>query len=180
MSLAKKNASRQCTTSDVEELGAALIDIANRYPTRFLTERDFYPLVVAYLHGLFPRVKVEHKVRSGAIDFRLGGMNPSVIELAVAPRALRDANAPDLIFPGHDSATQLYATQNRRELNKLSEVPQSKAKMRYLLLVDFCAFDQDDMKDKYEREASNLGMRNPVYIVHVSRSATNSYTLRRR
>jgi hypothetical protein len=56
--MAKKNTqespstnSRQCTTSDVEQLGAALIEVADQYPTRYLTERDFFPLVVAYLHA---------------------------------------------------------------------------------------------------------------------------------
>jgi hypothetical protein len=31
----------------------------------------------------------------------------------------------------------LYATQNRSELKKLGLVPQAKARMRYLLLLDF-------------------------------------------
>lgn len=184
--MAKKNSqtmpstSRQCTTDDVKQLGAALIDIADQYPTRFLTERDFFPLVVAYLHGRFPGVSAEHAVANGAIDFRLGGMNPSVIELAVAPRALQDAAFTDLHFPGHANAPQLYATQNKTELKKLGAMPQTKAKRRYLILLDFRAFDQGDMKAKYEEQAGKLGLKNPVCVVHVSRSATSSYTLRRR
>jgi len=172
--------SRLCTTDDVSELGQALLRIADEFPTTFLTERDFYPLVGAYLYGRFPGVSMEHKVKSGAIDFRLGGMNPSVIELVVAPRALRDDADPGFRFPGHRAATQLYPTQNRSELKKLAGMPQSKAKKRYLLLLDFRAFDPTDLWVKYGNEARRIGLRNPVCVVHVSRKETQAHTLRRR
>ncbi len=171
--------SRLCTIPDIEQLGAALIEVADRYPTRYLTERDFFPLIVAYLHGRFPGVSAEHAVDEGAIDFRLGGTNPSAIELAVAPRMLADSFFTTLHFPGHGKATQLYATQNRTELKKLGAMPQSKAKMRYLLLLDFRGFDQVEMRRKYEAEGRSLKLQNPVCVLHVSRDQTMSYTLRR-
>lgn len=170
---------RLCTTEDVKQLGAALIKVADQYPTRFLTERDFFPLVVAYLHGRFPGVSAEHAVEQGAIDFRLGGTNPSVIELAVAARALQDAAFTTLHFPGHASATQLYASQNRSELAKLGRVSQTRARKRYLLLLDFRGFDQEETKLKYRNLVSSIGLGNPVCVVHVSRDVTSSYTLRR-
>lgn len=180
--MTKKSApstSKLCSTADVSQLGTALIDVADQYPTRFLTERDFCPLVAAYLHGRFPGVSAEHAVKSGAIDFRIGGTNPSVIELVVASRKLRDAGYTELRFPGHKTGTQLYPTQNTSELKKLGAVPQSQAKLRYLLLLDFWGFDQDKLKSKYQQQAGKLGLANPVCVVHASRGRVDAYTLRR-
>ena len=100
-------------TQDVVDLGKALMDLGDRYPTRFLTERDFFPLVVAYLHGRVPNVKPEAIIGDGQVDFRLGGKNGSLIELVVAPRQLRDPNADDVHFPGHKNATQLFAATKK-------------------------------------------------------------------
>lgn len=172
---------KQFTTDDVTSLGKMLIEVADRYPLQYLTERDFFPLVCAYMKGRVPRLHPEVAVDSGAIDFRIGGSNPSVIELAVAPRAFADPHAPATVFPGHSAATQLYATQNGTELKKLSAVPQSRAKMRYLLLVDFrSAFEKAQLKALYEKTASTTGIANPVKVVYVARNNDFVFTLRRR
>jgi hypothetical protein len=171
--------SKSLTRESVEQLGKALVAIADDYPTTFLTERDFFPLVVGYLHGRFPKVSTEHAVDSGKIDFRIGGTNPSVIELAVVPRHLEDLHRKGLRFPGHNIGTQIYASQNRTELKKLGDVPQERAKKRYLLLLDFQAFDPDDLKTQYNAEAQKMGLKNPVCIVHVARAGTRTYTLRK-
>lgn len=119
----RKQDGRHCRIRDVEELGKALIAVADEYPTRFLTEKDFFPLVRAYLHGRFPGVESEHRVKSGAIDFRIGGTNPSLLELAVAPRALADKCHAEQKFPGHGAAPQLCVSQNSPELRKLAREP---------------------------------------------------------
>lgn len=49
--------------------------------------------------------------------------------------------------------------------------------MRYLLLLDFRAFDKEEMQSKYVAEAKKLRLDNPVCVVHVSRGAVKSYSL---
>lgn len=122
----------------------------------------------------------EHSVDDGLIDFRVGGTNPSVIELAVAPRQIGDLIRPTTVFPGHAAATQLYASQNRTEIVKLNAIPFSQAKTRYMLLLDFRGFDSDVLFSKYENLANSVGISNPVAVVHVSHSGSKKRTLRRR
>ncbi len=87
---------KSLTLEDVKALGAALIDVADLYALQYRTERDFFPLIVAYLHGRVPKVTTEFgKAKYGRVDFRIGGHNPALLELAVAPRALADINHTD-------------------------------------------------------------------------------------
>ena len=130
---------KSLTISDVIALGETLVALGNQYPLTYRTERDFFPLVMAYLRGRVPTLKPEAQVEDGRVDFRVGGTNPAYLELAVAPRALQDPDFPALVIPGHGAPTQLYASQNTTELQKLRAIPQSKAKNRYLLLIDFRA-----------------------------------------
>jgi hypothetical protein len=54
-----------------------LIHAANCYPLKYLTEKDFFPLVVAYLSGRVPKVQPEAPVNASKnkskskVDFRL-------------------------------------------------------------------------------------------------------------
>jgi hypothetical protein len=64
---------KKLTIADVHSLGRVLIDVANLYPTRFLTERDFFPSVVTYLTGRIPSVETEVASSEGNIDFQLKG-----------------------------------------------------------------------------------------------------------
>ncbi|MBI5066937.1 MAG: hypothetical protein HZB56_01770 [Deltaproteobacteria bacterium] len=172
-----KQSARLCATSDVVDLGKALIAVADEYPTQFLTERDFFSLARAYLHGRFPGVSAEHRVKEGAIDFRLGGTNPSVLELAVAPRALADACHKQQRFPGHISATQLYASQNRSELRKLARVAQAKARKRYLLLLDLRGLDHQDLKAGYLKWSARRRGGSPIRVVHVRRDSERHFVI---
>jgi hypothetical protein len=92
---------------------------------RFITEEDFYPLVEAYLHGRVPKVQEEYAVEDGWIDFRVGNTtNPAYLELAVSPRQLLDRGVTDAVI-GEKSTTNktaLYGSQNKTELQKLSQL----------------------------------------------------------
>jgi hypothetical protein len=57
--MAKVLGSKILTIADVLDLGRALINTANIYPLSFVTEKDFFPLVVAYLTGRVPALKTE-------------------------------------------------------------------------------------------------------------------------
>lgn len=157
------------TREVVAALGKSLIEIADNFPTRFLSERDFFPLVIAYLSGRVPNLTTEVAIEEGDIDFRTGGPNPALLELAVAPREIRDANRPNLRFPGHGAATQLYASQNNPELKKLFSVPQSKAKNRYLLLLDLRdGHDLKKLEASYRTKAKKLIRNGPIRVFYVS------------
>ena len=99
------SAHKKLTISDVMGLGRALVDTANLYPTQFLTERDFFPVVVMYLNGRVPGVTAEVAATEGTIDFRLTGPNPIWLELAVQPRALSDSIFQNSRFPATTSRT---------------------------------------------------------------------------
>lgn len=170
--------SKSLNIQDVVDLGIALLEVADKYPTRYLTERDFAPLVIAYLKGRVPKIQTEVSTTGGDIDFRVGGTNPALLELAVAPRALKDSCAPDVAFPGHGKATQLYATQNKSELKKLLAITQAQAKGRFLLLLDLMdAHTKDRLKELYAAEAVKLPSIRPARIVYVSRNKTFHFSV---
>jgi len=168
-----KAKNKSLTIEDVCTLGSALIEIADLYPLTYRTERDFFPLVLAYLHGRVPCTQTEVGATNGKIDFRIGGPNPAVLELAVAPRALSDPDHPPQTFPGHKLTTQLYASQNRTELQKLKKIPQTKAKNRYLLLLDLRgAHDFVKLKAGYETQLPRFSGGSAVRAVYVKRNQT--------
>lgn len=170
---------KSLTISDAKALGQALIEVADTYPTRFLTETDFYPLVVAYLRGRVPALKPEAIVVGGSVDFRVGGPNPALLELAVAPRELRDGCQDALKFPGHGRAPQLHASQNKSELKKLRAVPQSQAKNRYLLLLDFRGtLDPRKLRESYTATAAKVApSQNVIRVVYVSRDRAFDFAI---
>jgi hypothetical protein len=164
--------------ADVTALGQALIAIADRYPLRFLTERDFFPIVEAYLHGRVPQMRAEALVSDGKVDFRIGQRNPVLLELVVAPRAFVDPGAPEIRFAGHEGSTQLYATGNKSELRKLASVPQSQARTRYLLLVDLRAkHDYERLRAQYLKELPRGQGHNPVRVVYATRGEVRSFVV---
>ncbi|MCC6426244.1 MAG: hypothetical protein IT435_05435 [Phycisphaerales bacterium] len=166
----KANKHRSLTQEIVESLGAFLVELADKYPLTFLTERDFYPAVIAYLYQLVPGVTTESVVDKGKVDFRTGGPNPGLLELAVAPRMLQDHDDPTMPFPGHGEATQLYAVQNKPELAKLTAVPQAQAKNRYLLLLDIQKKHEfDKLKTQYLKELPRDGKSFAVQVCYVKR-----------
>lgn len=167
-------AHKKLTIADVLGLGRALIETANLYPTRFLTERDFFPLVAAYLNGRVPALKAEVAAEGGTIDFHLKGANPTWLELAVQPRALCDKNFPELPFAGHRFKNTLYASQNRAELRKLMQEPQGKT--RFLLLVDLSVgYDVEKLKAGYQREARELEGGTSVRVVYTAQNSAADF-----
>lgn len=160
------SAHKKLTIHDVNQLGRMLIDVSDSYPTKFLTERDFFPLVVAYLSGRVPSLKTEVQLNGGVADFRLGGTNDTWLELAVQPRQLKDENHPALHFPGHSVVNALYPGQNIKELRKLMNEP--KGKTRFLLLVDL-AGTYGSLKKLYRQSGLNIAGPKPVRVVYVTR-----------
>jgi len=158
------------TIRDVHHLGKALIDVADKFPTRFLTERDFFPLIHAYLSGRVPNMRAEEQARHGRIDFRLGGGNPTWLELAVQPRALKDNACDDIVFPGHSQKNSLYVAQNRTELKKLLKEPSGKT--RFLLLLDMVgSYGFESLKETYRAAGKKITAKHPVQVVYVSRTS---------
>jgi len=164
--MAKPKRHKKLTIADVQDLGRVLIDVSNLYPTRFLTERDFFPLVVTYLTGRIPSVDTEVAASEGTVDFELRGNNPTWLEIAVQPRSIVDSNCPDVKFPGHKWRTALYASQNRTELRKLRY--EKRGKTRFLLLVDLTGrYDLATLRGGYLKEVRGQGPRKgkPVRVV---------------
>ncbi len=146
-------------------MGQAMLKIADSYPIVFLTERDFYPAVLAYLADNYPPVSVEFKQGKGNIDFRIGGTNPTLLELAVQPRELSDPNNPSLVFPGHNTRTALQRSANNSELTKLKE--SAKAKRRILLLLDLTGkYDETSLKATYQKQT--FPQKTVVDVVYIS------------
>ncbi len=164
-------AHKKLTIADVQGLGRVLIDVANLYPTRFLTERDFFPSVVTYLTGRIPSVETEVASVEGKIDFQLRGNNPTWLELAVQPRAIIDTNCPKVRFPGHQSRNSLYASQNRSELRKLMRAPSGRT--RFLLLIDLTGkYDSETLRLGYDAEVKRIGHGKSVRVVLSSQESS--------
>lgn len=164
---------KKLTIEDVKQLGSCLIDVSDAYPTQFLTERDFFPLVVAYLKGRVPGLETEATVEGGVADFRLGGPNDTWLELAVQPRQLRDHHFPELHFPGHAAVNTLFPSQNKSELSKLKN--ESKGKTRFLLLVDLTGeYGLAPLKKKYQKYGKSISGKMSVRVVYVTRDPKNS------
>jgi hypothetical protein len=165
--MATASAHKILNIQDVQQLGRVLIDVSNLYPTRFLTERDFFPLVVTYLTGRLPSVVPEVASTEGVIDFQLKGNNPSWLELAVQPRKIIDPNSPTVLFPGHNNKNSLYASQNRPELKKLMYAPTGKT--RFLLLVDLVgAYDPSALKSAYQLEGKSNKKGQTIRVIFSS------------
>lgn len=164
---------KKLNIADVQDLGRVLISIANLYPTRFLTERDFFPVVVAYLTGRIPSIETEVASAEGTIDFVLAGNNPTLLELAVQPRTLLDINCPNVKFPGHGCKNALYASQNRSELRKLRKGKTGVT--RFLLLVDLTGkYDTASLKAGYAKETKNLGEGKAIRVIYSSQDESQN------
>jgi hypothetical protein len=81
-----------------------------------------------------------------------------------------DPNHTAQVFPGHQAATQLYASQNRAELKKLKAVPQAQARNRYLLLVDLRGVhDFPALQTGYRTELPRFSGGAAIRVVYVKR-----------
>ena len=129
-------------------------------------ERNAQMLFLRFLQEVCGAAKVEHRVINGRIDFRIGGTNPVVLELAV-----RNETCPNA----------LYGSQNKPELKKLAQVPQTRAKMRYLLLLDNCIENMDVERVwlSYAKQSPHeLGIfdANPICVIYVHRKGQNAFS----
>lgn len=154
---------------DVLELGRMLVDIADKYPLQYRTERDFFPLVEAYLVGRLPNVKVEHEVKYGRVDFRFGGTNPTLLELAVQPRRFIDMDNKSIKIAGHNQLNVIQASQNKTEIKKLRNA--KAAKTRFLLLVDLVGkCNSKALLDGYRQIKNTSTKSHPVNVIYASRN----------
>ena len=162
-------------TKEAIEAARTLMHLRADYSNPPNSERGLDPLLYAYLKAAHPRVRVTRQMnihfsgssRPSRIDFRLGGSNPSVVELAVRP---------------WNGAQQLQGPQNLSELRKLSKVPITQAKRRILLLVDLKkgALSKDFLKATYDPLHAGQGkkVRHTVTVVYVHQSSSFWFTWR--
>ena len=164
---------KKLTIADVHALGKTLIEVADMYPLSFVSEKHFFPLVVAYLSGRVPALEPEVETKGGRIDFHLKGSNPCLLELAVQSRRLQDVNCKEIYFAS-ENARPLYAANNRTELTKL--IKSTGARTRFLLLVDLQGnYDFATLKAGYVAAAARIAGSNSVRVVYVSRTSDESY-----
>lgn len=151
-------------TREAIKAALALIELRSDYSNPPKTERGLDPIFYGYLRGTYQKVRVSRQMQmtfSGAsrpsrIDYRVGGTNPTVLELAVRPE---------------DGKQQLNGPQNHHELLKLSKVVPSKAKRRVLLLVDLKKkpIQKYSLKKSYDKLHAGRGRkpRHSVTIIYV-------------
>lgn len=118
------------------------------------------PALYAYFSARFGKMRRQVPIMLGTsakrIDYRHGGLNPVAIEFVVRPPT---------------GGGQLYGSQNRSELRKLSRLPQTKAKLRALLLMDSHSTPLDHAALRATYEVVTLGpgnyIRMPVSVIYV-------------
>jgi len=144
------------------EAGVEILRMLGDYHNPPHREMLIDPMLYAYLRGHFSSVARQHHVRVNGgnrpkrIDFRVGGSNPVVLELAVRPPT----------GGGH-----LLGGQNVSELRKLCKVSTRQAKLRALLLIDLYSshYTKERLKESYDPVHAGPGKfeRYPVRVVYV-------------
>ncbi len=151
-------------TEEAMNAGLALFRLRTKYSKRFNLETELDPIFFGYLTGRYPKIRVSRQfhVRFASsknpsrIDFRIGGTNPTLLELAVRPP---------------EGTQQLNGPQNHTELKKLSKFPNSEARRRILLLIDLKnePIDKETLEGTYKELHAGRGnrKRHPVTVVYV-------------
>lgn len=149
---------------ELEEAAKDYLRLLNEYPNhrnrageRFL-DLSFY----AMLQGRFEKMSRQLNLRVSSsnrplrIDFRHGGNNPILIELAVRP---------------HTGGQQFDASNNRAELRKLARFRQSQARVCVLLLLDLYPthLTTNQLRHRYADITSAQGRykRHAVTVIYV-------------
>lgn len=155
---------------ELTEVGSAILKVLSDYHKAPHRERLIDPVLFAYLRGRFEAVERQHHVsvygstKPKRIDFRVGGSNPVVLELAVRP-------------PG--GGGELLGKPNTPELRKLCKVSTTQAKLRALLLIDLCSnhYTKEKLQESYQLIHAGPGKfeRNPVRVVYVHASNRFSF-----
>jgi hypothetical protein len=148
---------------DIKTAGHDILELINEYHNAPHREMLIDPIFYAYIFGKYEKVQRQHYVyvygsdKPKRIDFRCGGVNPVVIELAVRPPS---------------GGSHLHGSQNMSELRKLCKVKLSQAKLRVLLLLDLFhkPLEKDKLKSSYEAIHAGPGNfeRNSVRIIYIS------------
>ena len=156
---------------NLETLGAAaseVIQLLKGYgPHVGSREMLLDPILFGFLSGRFRHMKRQHHIngpssRPKRIDYRYGTYNPVVIEFAVRPPK---------------GGSQLYGSQNRAELDKLIQVPASKARYRVLLLIDLHRkpLQQNALEANYSKVGKPASSAT-VSVLYVHRSASYDFS----
>jgi len=158
----KGDAGDNIKIADIEDIGIEILKLRAAYHNPPKGERAVDVLLWGYLCGRSYHVKRQHNVylygsnKPHRIDFRFGGPNPIVLELAVRPAG---------------GGSHLSGPNNQTELNKLCRVSQKEAKLRALLLIDLANehWLRDDLKATYDPLHAGPGKfdRNPVRVIYV-------------
>lgn len=148
---------------DVTEAGVAILHLLQDYH-RPPAHREMLidPIIYAYMKGRFGAVSRQHHVsvygsrKPKRIDFRVGGTNPVVLELAVRSPL---------------GSGSLLGQPNTSELRKLCKVSTTQASLRVLLLIDLYVnnYTKPDLKSTYDVINAGPGKfkRCPVRVVYV-------------
>jgi hypothetical protein len=133
---------KKATCRDIIDLGETVREMAQAYSIKRKGEFFYDALLFGLLRARYPNASRQLKLRmrpgqarAQRIDFRLGGTNPTVIELAHGSRRMG-----------------LGPSSNRSELQKLCR--QRKARTRFLLLSDTSdklpAVNKEDLQSRYK------------------------------
>ncbi|WP_276967056.1 hypothetical protein [Metallibacterium scheffleri] len=148
---------------EITDVGVQVLRLLDDY-SRAPAHREMLidPILYAFLKGKFGAVARQHHVavygsqRPKRIDFRVGGTNPVVLELAVrSPKGVGS----------------LLGKSNTSELRKLCKVSTTQAKLRALLLIDLYGnnYTKDHLQESYEKIHAGPGKfeRNSVRVIYV-------------
>jgi hypothetical protein len=157
-----------------ETLTSEKLTKAGKEIIKLFTEKRFAPILkrryeksiqlvlLGYLQASVGRMKLEHPVANEKIDFRYGGDHPSLIELVTISHS------------GYN--VEHNANRNLSELKKLSKFDRSKARVKYLLILDFLnasPIRKEKLQAAYSRAWRKLAVllrtsgRNVMYSVTV-------------
>lgn len=155
---------RNVNIADIEDIGAEILKLRDAYHNPPKGERAVDVLLWGYLCGRGYHVKRQHNVhlhgstKPHRIDFRFGGTNPIVLELAVRPVG---------------GGSHLSGPNNQTELNKLCRVSRKEARLRALLLIDLAEghWLREALKATYDPLNAGAGKfdRCAVRVIYVHR-----------
>ena len=153
--------------SEIQRTGKEILNLLAHYRHPPPRESLLDPVLFAYLSARFSKVARQHPVylygstRPQRIDFRFGGSNPVLLELAVRPP-----------IGGGD----LYGSQNADELRKLARISPTQARLRVLLLLDLHHDPLSEASLKATYGSINAGRgrfkRHSVRVIYVHANST--------
>jgi len=156
---------------DIEQAGADVIALLRQYHNPPHKELLLDAILFAYLSGRHAKVARQHRLylygssKPNRIDFRIGGSNPVVLELA--PRSPSGGGS-------------LSGSQNVKELRKLCRVKPTQAKLRALLLLDLAdhPIKKAALRNTYVDVHAGPGKfkRSSVRVIYVHRKSSFSFS----